>query len=139
MADVRSQTLAALRITSTASVVAFSVPPNTVVLLKGIAAYNAGGVAGDIYIATQTPALAVYVAKYTLQPNTATATQIWVALNPSQACTVQITASAFNVWLSGAVLAGGPPYPVMPTGWDFPLPDVLPKSGDTRRRRVKAR
>jgi hypothetical protein len=113
--DVRSQRLAAWRSTGESSASLFVVPAATVILLKSIYVGNwsVGSATPQLYV--QVGNVFVVLFEEPLESTKHARWDGWVAMNPDDGLWVHTTQVDTLVWCSGAVLAGGPPYPVLPT------------------------
>jgi len=124
MTDVRNQRLAAARYTDTASHVLFSVPLNTVIILKSVLGGTYSAI-GTLVVIVRSIGITDHYLLF--QTNAAVNTPyLWsaqLAMNPGDALIVQGPAGDHRWWASGAVLLGGPPFTSLPTTTFGPMPE----------------
>lgn len=124
MTDVRSQRLAFVTInTDGGQAVAFVVPTDHVILLKSMYVYSTAAATStvDVYAATPADPL-LLLGRYSLTGPQTGVWEGWIALNPGDYILMSATLAPTYAWLSGAVLAGPPPFPELPREIPAPLP-----------------
>jgi len=130
----RSQRLLAFSFTEAGNSPAFQCPADHVTLVKGVAGVNQSATAARFSVVLVVEATNVTVSVSVREIPTATdfAFDFWVVLNPGDLVFVQTDVAPATVWLSGAVLRGGPQFPPAeladPLVWP-PAPAPLPAAG----------
>lgn len=116
-------------------VTAFTVPANTVLILKWVAAYNTGPAAASIgaFIQGGSPNAAIRIAGETVELDKTFVWAGWTCLNSGDRVTLGSGAATFNYWIAGALLpfipgqtSGLTDLPQEGTFWDRILISSLP-------------
>lgn len=124
MSDVRNQRLAHY-VTSDANYhTVFSVPDMTVVLFKSARWHNSSANTAVVQTVLQSTAGPLTLEAQSIPAGAQLQWDGWIAMNPLDALVMYSDQVGVGLWCSGAVLAGGPPYPVMPTVNVHPLPAI---------------
>jgi hypothetical protein len=115
MTDVRNQRLRAYTSVGDQWVMFFQVPDNWVCILKHIqmSSFNTVPVQMEIMVETEGT-------QYAFLNREVAGLEIWswegsLCMNPGDNLKVHFGAAGIAIWSSGAMLSGGPPWPVMPT------------------------
>jgi hypothetical protein len=113
--DVRSQRLVNWESTAAGYASLFVVPTATVILLKSIIIQNGSSAAALIQVSVYSTGPLLYIINQELTIDEHIRWDGWLAMNPDDGAWVYAGQPLMRVWCSGAVLAGGPPYPTLPT------------------------
>lgn len=122
MSDVRNQRLAHYVTTDANYHAVFSVPDVTVILFKSARWHNSSAAAAVVQTVLQSAAGALTLEAQTIPAGAQLQWDGWIAMNPFDALVMYSDQVGVGIWCSGAVLAGGPPWPTLPTTSVHPLP-----------------